>query len=99
MPLHRVPGKTSTASWQDWDLRPSDFLRGRTQLGLWLFEPFLFQHLRYVFSIHKYIGDGTAVDILAMGHDTDRSFFEKLLQPLSGFWSAWLVQFRRVDAA
>lgn len=62
-------------------------------------EPFLFQHLRYVLSIHKHIGDGAAVDILAMGHDSYRSFFEELFQPLSGFWSAWFIQLRCVDAA
>lgn len=62
-------------------------------------EPFLFQYLRYVFSIHKHIGDGAAVDILSAGHDPDGAFFKKLLQPLSGFWPAWLAQFRCVNAA
>ncbi len=62
-------------------------------------EPFLFQHLRHVLSIHKHIGDGAAVDILAVGHDPDGAFFKKLLQPLSGFWSAWLGEFWCVNAA
>jgi hypothetical protein len=64
-----------------------------------LCEPFLFQHLRQVLSIHKHIRDGAAVDILAMGYDPDRAFFEELFQPLAGCLSAWLVQFRRVEAA
>lgn len=64
-----------------------------------LCEPFLFQHLCYVLSIHKYVGDGAAVDILAMGHDTDGAFFKKLFQPLPGGLSAWLAQLRCVDAA
>jgi hypothetical protein len=59
----------------------------------------LFQYLCYVLSIHKYVGDGAAVDILAMGYDTDGAFFKKLIQPLSGFWSAWFGEFRCVDAA
>ncbi len=62
-------------------------------------EPFLFQYLCYIPSIHKHIGDGAAVDILSVGHDPDGAFFEKLLQPLSGFWSAWFGEFRCVDAA
>ncbi|MEK7272225.1 MAG: hypothetical protein AAB047_00210, partial [Nitrospirota bacterium] len=62
-------------------------------------EPFLFQYLCYIPSIHKHICDGAAVDILTMGYDADRPFFEELLQPLSGFWPAWFVQFRCVDAA
>ena len=64
-----------------------------------LCEPFLFQHLRYVLSIHKHIGDSAAVDILSVGHDADGAFFKKLLQPLSGFWSTWFGEFRCVDAA
>ncbi len=62
-------------------------------------EPFPFQYLCYIPSIHKHIGDGAAVDILAVGHDADRPFFEELLKALPGFWSVWFVQFRGVDAA
>lgn len=64
-----------------------------------LCEPFTSEHFRYVLSVHKHIRNGAAVDILAMGHDPDGAFFKKLLQPLSGFWPAWLAQFRCVDAA
>jgi len=44
-------------------------------------------------SATKYLGGHN--DLIA-GYVAGR---EELLQPLSGFWSAWLVQFRRVDAA
>ena len=64
-----------------------------------LCEPFTSEHFRYVLSVHKHIGNGAAVDVLAMGHDSDGAFFKKLLQPLSGFWSTWFVQLRCVDAA
>ena len=62
----------------------ANLMTGEMKLAC-LCEPFLFQHLRYVLSIHKHIGDGAAVDVLAMGHDSYRSFFEELFQPLPGF--------------
>ncbi len=61
--------------------------------------PFLFQYFRHIPSVHKHVSYRAAVDILAMGHDADRPFFEELLKALPGFWSVWFVQFRRVDAA
>lgn len=62
-------------------------------------ESFTLEHVRHISPVHKHIGDGAAVDILAMGHDTDGAFFKKLFQPLPGGLSAWLAQLRCVDAA
>lgn len=64
-----------------------------------LCEPFIPEHFCHISPVHKHIGDGAAVDILAVGHDPDGAFFKKLLQPLSGFWPAWLAQFRCINAA
>ena len=49
-------------------------------------------------SVHKDVCHRSSVDVLAVRHDADRSFFEELLQPLAGLWSAWFVQFRCVDS-
>ncbi|NBQ70104.1 MAG: hypothetical protein EBU46_15250, partial [Nitrosomonadaceae bacterium] len=68
-------------------------------VGLWFLIPFLFQDFRDIPPVHKHIRDGAAVDVLAVGHDSDRSFFEQLFQPLAGFLSAWFGEFRCVDAA
>ena len=64
-----------------------------------LCESFTSEDIRHVLSVHKHIGDGAAVDILSVGHNTDGAFFEELLQPLSGFLSTRFVEFRCVDAA
>jgi len=32
------------------------------------------EYLHHVLPVHEYVGDGAVVDILAMGHDADRSF-------------------------
>ena len=55
-------------------------------------------HFRHVLPIHKHICNGSAVDILSMGHDTDWPFLQQLFEPLSRCLTARLIQFRRVDA-
>ena len=62
-------------------------------------KAFLLQYLRHIPSVHKHVYHRSSVYVLAVRHDADRSFFEELLQPLSGFWSARFVQFRCVDPA
>lgn len=59
----------------------------------------LSQHLRHISPIHKYIGDGAAVDVLSIRHDADRPLLQELFKPLPRCVAARLIQFRRVDAA
>lgn len=86
-----------TASFE-WSLIATNPVTGEMELAGFC-EPFTSEDFRHVLSVHKHIGNGAAVDVLAMGHDSYRSFFEELFQPLSGFWSAWFIQLRCVDAA
>ena len=57
------------------------------------------EHLRYILPIHEDISDKTIVDISSTRDDAYGSAAKPLFQPLPGGLSAWLVQFRRVDAS
>lgn len=60
---------------------------------------FLSEHLRHILSIDEDIGDEAIVDISSTRDDADKSTAKPLFQPQPGGLSAWLVQFRRVDAS
>ena len=93
--------KTPVASCQDWRSKSKgvfvDFATKRLGPGLRI--AFLSQHLRHISPIDEDIGHEAVVDISSMRDDADLSTVKQLFQPQCGFLSAWLVQFRRVDAS
>jgi hypothetical protein len=91
--------KTPVASCQDCDLSPSDFFLWSGRLGPGLRIAFLNQHLRDIATIDEDIGHEAIVDISAMRRNSHCSAAEQFFQSLFGCLSAWLAQFRRVDAS
>lgn len=91
--------KTCTIFWKDWNASPSDFFSWSGRLGPGLRIAFLSQHLRHIATVDEDIGHETVVDVSSMRDDADLSTVKQLFQPQSGFLSAGLVQFRRVDAS
>ena len=91
--------KTRTASCQDWRSKSKGVLVGFATLGVGLREAVYPETLCYVPSIDVHIGHGTIVDISPMRDDADRSAAKQFFQPQPGCLSAWLVQFRGVDAS
>lgn len=91
--------KTCTILCKDWNASPSDFFSwsGRLRPGLCI--TFLSQHLRHIATVDEDIGHEAIVDVSATRDDADLSTVKQLFQPQSGGLSAWLVQFRRVDAS
>jgi hypothetical protein len=94
-----VLDKTCTLLCKDWNASPSDFFSwsGRLRPGLCI--TFLSQHLRDIASVDEDISHEAIVDVSSMRDDADLSTVKQLFQPQSGGLSAWLVQFRRVDAS
>ena len=69
------------------------------RLGAGLREALYLEHLRHILLIHNNIGYEAIVDISSMRNDANWSAAKQLFQPQLGGLSAWLVQFRRVDAS
>jgi hypothetical protein len=91
--------KTYTIFCKDGNASPSGFFSWSGRLGPGLRIAFLSQHLRNIATVDEDIGHEAVVDVSSMRDDADLSTVKQLFQPQSGFLSAGLVQFRRVDAS